>query len=32
RDGPINLSARTQHYASHPAAALRFLRSAHPTS
>jgi hypothetical protein len=31
RDGSINLSALTQHYASHPAAALRFLRSAHPT-
>lgn len=29
RDGTINLSARTQHYASHPAAALRFLRAAH---
>ncbi|MEI8244073.1 MAG: hypothetical protein WCI17_12455 [bacterium] len=32
RDGSINLSARSQHYASHPAAALRFLRSAYPTS
>ena len=30
RDGSINLSARSQHYASHPAAALRFLRSTHP--
>lgn len=27
RAGPLNLSARTQHYASHPAAALRFLRT-----
>lgn len=27
RDAPINLSARSQHYASHPAAALRFLRT-----
>ena len=27
RDGPLNLSALTQHYAFHPAAALRFLRS-----
>lgn len=27
RDGPINLSALTQHYAFHPSAALRFLRS-----
>lgn len=27
RDGSLNLSARTQHYASLPAAALRFLRS-----
>jgi hypothetical protein len=32
RDGPINLSARTQHYASHPSAALRFLRSALPST
>ena len=32
RDGSINLSARSQHYASHPAAALRFLRSTHPQS
>lgn len=32
RGGAINLSARTQHYASHPAAALRFLRANHPTS
>ena len=32
RDGAINLSAHSQHYASHPAAALRFLRSARPTS
>jgi predicted transposase YbfD/YdcC len=30
RDGPLNLSALTQHYASHPAAALRFLRASHP--
>ena len=30
RDGSINLSARTQHYASHPTAALRFLRASHP--
>lgn len=29
RDGPINLSALTQHYAFHPTAALRFLRSRH---
>jgi len=29
REGPINLSALTQHYAFHPAAALRFLRSRH---
>ncbi len=29
RDGPINLSALTQHYAFHPAAAIRFLRSRH---
>ncbi len=27
RDGPINLSALSQHYAFHPSAALRFLRS-----
>lgn len=27
RDGPVNLSALSQHYAFHPAAALRFLRS-----
>lgn len=32
RDGPINLSALTQHYAFRPAAALRFLRSAHAQS
>jgi hypothetical protein len=32
RDGPINLSARTQHHASHPAAALRFLRTSHHSS
>ena len=32
RDGSINLSARTQHYASHPAAALRFLSSRLPPS
>lgn len=32
RDGSINLSARTQHYASFPAVALRFLRSNHPQS
>jgi predicted transposase YbfD/YdcC len=32
RDGSINLSARTQHYASHPAAALRFLCSSRPVS
>ena len=25
RDGPINLSARSQHYASHRSAVLRFL-------
>ncbi len=31
RDGSINLSALTQHYASHPAAALRFLQANHPT-
>lgn len=30
RDGPINLSGRTQHYAFHPAAALRLLCSRHP--
>ena len=30
RDGSINLSARTQHYAAHPAAALRFLNSSLP--
>lgn len=30
RDGSLNLSALTQHYASHPAAALRFLRASHP--
>lgn len=30
RDGPINLSARTQHHASHPASALRFLCSSRP--
>jgi hypothetical protein len=29
RDGSRNLSAFTQHYASHPAAALRFLRASH---
>ena len=27
RHGPLNLSALTQHYAFHPSAALRFLRS-----
>lgn len=32
RDGSLNLSARTQHYASHPATALRFLRSSRPSS
>jgi predicted transposase YbfD/YdcC len=32
RDGSLNLSALTQHYASHPAAALRFLCSSRPTS
>ncbi len=31
RDGSINLSALTQHYASHPGTALRFLRATHPT-
>lgn len=31
RDGSINLSALTQHYASRPGAALRFLRATHPT-
>lgn len=31
QDGPINLSALSQHYASHPAAALRFLCSSRPT-
>jgi predicted transposase YbfD/YdcC len=31
RDGSINLSALTQHYASHPAAALRFLQTHHPS-
>ena len=30
RDGSINLSALTQHFASHPAGALRFLRACHP--
>jgi predicted transposase YbfD/YdcC len=30
RDGSINLSARTLHYASHPAAALRFLHASPP--
>ena len=29
RDGSLNLSTLTQHYASHPAAALRFLRASH---
>jgi predicted transposase YbfD/YdcC len=29
RDGSLNLSALTQHYASHPAAALRFLSASH---
>jgi len=29
RDGPINLSALSQHFAFHPGAALRFLRSRH---
>ena len=29
-DGALNLSALTQRYASHPAAALRFLRALHP--
>ena len=32
RDGSINLSARTQHYASHPAAALRFLCASRPSA
>lgn len=32
RDGPLNLSALTQHYAFHPAAALRFLHSPHAQS
>ena len=32
RDGSINLSARSQHYASHPSAALRFLSSPLPSS
>jgi hypothetical protein len=31
RDGSINLSARSQHYASRPAAALRFLCSSRPS-
>jgi predicted transposase YbfD/YdcC len=31
RDGPINLSALTQRYASHPADALRFLLAKNPT-
>lgn len=31
RDGSINLSALTQRYASHPSAALRFLRARHPS-
>ena len=31
RDGPINLSAQTQYYASHPTAALRLLRSRNPS-
>jgi hypothetical protein len=31
RDGAINLSALTQHYASHPIAALRFLQAYHPS-
>ncbi len=30
RDGPINLSALTQDFASRPARALRLLRSKHP--
>lgn len=29
REGPLNLSALTQHYASHPASALHFLRTSH---
>ncbi len=32
RDGSINLSARTVHDASHPAAALRIPSFSHPTS
>jgi predicted transposase YbfD/YdcC len=32
RAGPINLSACTQHYASRPTAALRFLRTSHHSS
>ena len=32
RDGAINLSARTQHYASSAASALHFLRSSRLTS
>lgn len=31
RDGSLNLSAQTQHYASHPARALRLLRAKHPS-
>ena len=31
RDGSINLSARSQHYASHPSAAPRFLSSSLPS-
>ena len=30
RDGSVNLSALTQHYASPPGAALSFLRTRHP--
>lgn len=30
REGALNLSALTQRYASHPAAALRFLHASHP--
>jgi hypothetical protein len=30
REGSLNLSALTQRYASHPTAALRFLRARHP--
>ncbi|MDI1247625.1 MAG: hypothetical protein PSV13_01955 [Lacunisphaera sp.] len=32
RDGPVNLSALSQHYAFHPPAALRFLRHPHAHS